>query len=90
MSCVEFRIGSPVTDNSVNPATHPVFYQLPSVITPRITRNFNFDRDNGQWVINGKVCELQRTPLHREQNSAENWLWSNPRSDWQHPIHVHL
>src|SRR5712671_5690595 len=89
-SCVEFRIGSAVTDNSVDPATHPVFYQLPSVITPRITRNFNFDRDNGQWVINGKFANCNELRFTVTQNSAENWLWSNPRSDWQHPIHVHL
>jgi len=24
------------------------------------------------------------------QNSAENWAIINPRSDWQHPIHIHL
>jgi FtsP/CotA-like multicopper oxidase with cupredoxin domain len=90
MSCVEFRIGSVVTDNSVNPATHPSFYQLPSVITPRITRNFNFDRDNGQWVINGRFANCNELRFAVTQNSAENWLLSNPRSDWQHPIHVHL
>jgi FtsP/CotA-like multicopper oxidase with cupredoxin domain len=90
MSCVEFRIGSPVTDNSVNPATHPVFYQLPSVITPRITRNFSFDRDNGQWVINGRFANCNELRFAVTQNSAENWLLSNPRGDWQHPIHIHL
>src|SRR3989441_580862 len=31
--CVEFRIGSSATDNSVDPATHPSFYQLPSIIS---------------------------------------------------------
>src|SRR5205085_4803005 len=38
--CMEFQIGSKVTDNSVDPATGPTFYTLPSVVTPRITRNF--------------------------------------------------
>ena len=90
LSCVEFRIGSPVTDNSVNPATHPSFYQLPSVITPRITRNFSFDRDNGQWVINDRFANCNELRFTVTQNSAENWLLMNPRSDWQHPIHIHL
>lgn len=88
--CVEFRIGSAVTDNSVDPATHPVYYQLPSVITPRITRNFEFDRDNGQWVINNRFANCNELRFTVTQNSAENWVLTNPRNDWQHPIHVHL
>lgn len=89
-SCVEFRIGSAVTDASVDPATHPVFYQLPSIITPRITRNFSFDRDNGQWVINNRFANCNELRFAVKQNSAENWVFQNPRNDWQHPIHVHL
>jgi FtsP/CotA-like multicopper oxidase with cupredoxin domain len=88
--CVEFQIGSAVADASVDPATHPVFYQLPSVITPRITRNFEFDRDNGQWVINNKFANCNELRYTVTQNSAENWVFKNPRNDWQHPIHVHL
>lgn len=88
--CVEFRIGSAVADNSVDPATHPSFYTLPSVITPRITRHFEFDRDNGQWVINGEFADCGDLRFTVTQNSAENWVLTNPRDDWQHPIHIHL
>jgi FtsP/CotA-like multicopper oxidase with cupredoxin domain len=88
--CVEFRIGAAVTDNSVNPATLPSYYTLPSIITPRITRNFEFDRDNGQWVINEKFANCNDIRFAVTQNSAENWVFINPRDDWQHPIHVHL
>lgn len=89
-SCVEFRIGSIVADGSVDPAAHPHFYALPSVVTPRITRNFSFDRDNGQWVINGQFADCNVNRFTVEQNSSENWVIINPRSDWQHPIHIHL
>jgi FtsP/CotA-like multicopper oxidase with cupredoxin domain len=89
-SCVEFRIGAAVADGSVDPATHPTFYQLPTVIAPRITRNFVFDRDNGQWVINNKFADCNELRFTVTQNSAENWAISNPRNDWQHPIHIHL
>jgi FtsP/CotA-like multicopper oxidase with cupredoxin domain len=89
-SCVEFRIGSAVADASVDPATHPVFYQLPSVITPRITRTFKFDRDNGQWTINDRFADCNDLRFTVTQNSAENWIFQNPRNDWQHPIHVHF
>jgi len=87
--CLEFRIGSAVADGSVNPATHPQFYQLPSVITPRVTRNFVFDRSNGQWVINDRFANCTEMRFTVEQNTAENWNIINPRSDWQHPIHIH-
>jgi FtsP/CotA-like multicopper oxidase with cupredoxin domain len=89
-SCVEFQIGAAVTDASVDPATHPQFYQLPSIITPRITRNFKFDRDNGQWVINDRFANCNELRFTIKQNSAENWNLSNPRDDWEHPIHTHL
>ncbi|HEU5238871.1 MAG TPA: multicopper oxidase domain-containing protein [Pyrinomonadaceae bacterium] len=88
--CVEFRIGASAADGSVDPATHPVFYQLPSVITPRITRNFLFDRNNGQWVINDRFANCNELRFTVTQNSAENWVLTNPRNDWQHPIHIHL
>ena len=88
--CVEFQIGAAVTDGSVDPATHPQFYQLPSIITPRITRNFKFDRDNGQWVINNRFANCNELRFTIQQNSAENWKLINPRDDWEHPIHTHL
>jgi len=88
--CVEFRIGAAVTDNSVDPATQPSFYTLPTVIAPRITRHFEFDRDNGQWVINERFANCNELRFTVTQNSAENWILTNPRDDWQHPIHVHL
>ena len=87
--CVEFRIGAAVTDNSLPPANQ-VFYTLPTVITPRITRNFLFDRDNGQWVINDRFANCNELRFTVTQNSAENWVLTNPRNDWQHPIHIHL
>ena len=88
--CVEFQIGAAVTDGSVDPATHPQFYQLPSIITPRITRNFKFDRDNGQWTINDRFANCNELRFTIQQNSAENWKLINPRDDWEHPIHTHL
>ncbi len=89
-SCVEFRIGASVADNSVDPATHPHFYDLPPVVTPRIVRNFKFDRSNGQWVINDRFANCNELRFTVTQNSAENWVLTNPRDDWQHPIHIHL
>jgi FtsP/CotA-like multicopper oxidase with cupredoxin domain len=93
---LEFRVeGDPVTDNSVNPATitrevlgRTYFYDVPARQTPRITRNFKFDRDNGQWVINDRVFD--DAPRFRvKRNTAEHWNLEGG-FDWSHPIHIHF
>lgn len=82
-------------DNSVDPATQPVFYTLPSkTATPRTQREFKFDltRD-GQWVINDKFMDCDEVRFRVKQNSVENWTLKNPsrsRDSWAHPIHIHF
>jgi FtsP/CotA-like multicopper oxidase with cupredoxin domain len=101
---LQFRVTGPkVADNSVNPATNPTFYQLPSTnVTPRIVRTFKFDRLNGQWSINGQFMDCrygnggtggESTETFRftvQQNSVEQWLLTNLTGDWTHPVHIHL
>jgi FtsP/CotA-like multicopper oxidase with cupredoxin domain len=101
---LQFRVsGTAVTDDSVDPATNPTFYQLPSTTaTPRIVRTFKFDRLNGQWSINGQFMDCgygnggtggESTETFRftvQQNSVEHWLLTNLSGDWTHPIHIHL
>src|SRR5262249_3269073 len=99
---LQFRVsGSAVTDNSVNPANNPRFYQLPSTsATPRVTRTFKFDRLNGQWSINGQFMncgaiqprsKFTSAPRFQvQQNSVENWILFNATGDWTHPVHIHL
>ncbi len=89
-TCVQFRLGAVVADGSVDPATNPTFYQLPSVVAPRITRNFKFERDNGQWAINGQFADCNTIRFTVQQNTAENWVLLNSSGGWQHPIHIHL
>jgi len=101
---LQFQITGPkVPDNSVNPATNPTFYQLPSTnVDPRIVRTFKFDRLNGQWSINGQFMDCgyanggtggESTEMFRftvQQNSVEEWLLTNLSGDWTHPVHIHL
>ena len=83
--------GPSVADNSVNPATNPTFYQLPSTnVTPRVTRTFKFDRLNGQWSINGQFMTCDHFRFLVERNSVENWILFNATGDWTHPVHIHL
>ncbi len=99
---LQFRVsGTSVSDGSVDPATNPTFYSLPSTsATPRVTRTFKFDRLNGQWSINGQFMSCGAiTPrsifanpprFEVQQNSVENWILANGTGDWTHPIHIPL
>ena len=87
---LQFRVVSdPVTDNSVNPATNPTFYQVPTRVTERITRCFKFDRNNGQWVINDKFFDCNEVRFRVKRNTAEIWQLEGG-FDWSHPIHIHF
>lgn len=89
---LEFRIGEPVPDNSVDPATGPTFYQVP-VINPaesRLTRIFEFERKNGQWAINDKFASCDEIRFRVQRNSVERWKLRNSSGGWAHPIHIHL
>jgi FtsP/CotA-like multicopper oxidase with cupredoxin domain len=89
---MQFRVTGPkVADNSVNPASNPSFYQLPSTqAAPRIVRTFKFDRLNGQWSINGQFMDCNTFRFAVQQNSVEQWLLTNLTGDWTHPVHIHL
>jgi FtsP/CotA-like multicopper oxidase with cupredoxin domain len=97
---LQFRVSpNAVSDDSVDPATNPTFYQLPSTdAEARIVRTFKFDRLNGQWSINGQFMDCgigpsgfsERFRFAVQQNSSEQWLLTNLTGDWTHPVHIHL
>jgi len=89
---LQFRVsGKAVTDDSVDPATNPTFYQLPDTTAEtRIVRTFKFDRLNGQWSVNGQFMDCNTFRFAVRQNSVEQWLLTNLTGDWTHPIHIHL
>jgi FtsP/CotA-like multicopper oxidase with cupredoxin domain len=89
---LQFNVSSRrVQDGSVNPATNPTFYALPSTNTPpRIIRTFKFDRLNGQWSVNGQFMDCNEFRFTVSQNSSEQWILTNLTGDWTHPIHIHL
>jgi FtsP/CotA-like multicopper oxidase with cupredoxin domain len=87
---LQFRVSSrSVTDNSGDPNTQ-TFYQLPSMVDPRVTRTFKFDRLNGQWSINSQFMDCNTIRFKVAQNSVENWILTNATGDWTHPVHIHL
>ena len=80
-----------VADNSVDPATHPQFYSLPSTTpAPRVTRTFDFDNSNGGWTINERFMDCNAPRFTVQQNTVEHWILINSSGGWQHPIHIHF
>lgn len=54
------------------------------------TREWRFHRNNGQWVINGKVWNKKRIDAKVNLGDIEIWKIYNNAGGWFHPIHVHL
>jgi len=82
---------TPVADDSADPEDMK-FYELPSIVEPRITRTLKFDRLNGQWSINGQFVDptFEAPRIRVGLNTVENWILSNITGNWTHPIHIHF
>jgi len=88
---LQFRVGTAVRDDSVDPANQPHFYDLPDKTeAPRVTRNFRFERTNGQWAVNQRFFNCNQSRFRVRRNSVERWILENSSGGWQHPIHIHL
>lgn len=88
--------GPVVADNSINPANIPAsqavyFYDFPDTLpAPRVTRTFEFERNNGQWAVNGKFADCADIRFKIKRNTVEHWIFQNNSGGWQHPIHMHF
>jgi FtsP/CotA-like multicopper oxidase with cupredoxin domain len=92
---VKLEVVGTATDNSlpVNAAT--TFYTLPPKnLTPRVTREFKFERKNGQWAINNKffdhTCGPNVVRFRMKKGFPEHFIFKNSSGGWQHPIHLHV
>ena len=56
----------------------------------RITRTFKFERESGQWAINGDFVDCTQFRFAIERTTAERWILENGGGGWSHPIHIHL
>ncbi len=87
---VRFDVVLPsVPDSPPLPAT---FYDLPPA--PRSeavnTREFKFERRNGQWAINGEFMDCETPRATPSRGTAEIWRLRNSSGGWAHPIHIHF
>ena len=77
----EYRIGAVVADASSNPATIASFapITLPPLETPLVTRTFDFDKRNGQWIVNGRPISCDEVRFTMKRNTTERWIY---KSGW--------
>ena len=54
------------------------------------TREWRFERTNGQWVINGQVWDQNRVDANPQLGDVEIWRLFNNGGGWFHPVHIHL
>jgi FtsP/CotA-like multicopper oxidase with cupredoxin domain len=80
-----------VPDNSLPPPYR--FYELPMPTAAELAkarvRTWRFERDRGQWSINGKFFDPDTPGALISQGSGEIWVLQNNSGGWQHPIHIH-
>ena len=80
-----------VEDNSLPPPY--TFYELPTPTAAELAkarvRTWNFDRDRGQWTINGKFFDPDTPGALIPEGNSEIWVLQNSSGGWQHPIHIH-
>jgi len=80
-----------VEDNSLPPPY--TFYELPTPTADELAnarvRNWNFNRDRGQWTINGKFFDPDNPGALIPEGNSEIWVLQNDSGGWQHPIHIH-
>jgi len=79
--------------DSLNPGNEVMALQASQAVT---TRRFQFERDGGNWVINGTTWEdvirsnFQFTLAKPKRNDVEIWEFQNSSGGWFHPVHVHF
>ena len=88
---LELRIGTVAADASRDPATITDFapISLPPLEAAVITRTFDFDRWNGQWVVNGRPISCDELRFTMQRNTTERWIFKSGFG-WSHPIHNHF
>ncbi|HET9594016.1 MAG TPA: multicopper oxidase family protein [Anaeromyxobacteraceae bacterium] len=89
---VQFRVGprSAAPDATVAPGTRlrPNTPIGPGEIVR--TRQFEFERSDGAWQINGRFFDPARSDANPALGTAERWILKNGGGGWWHPIHIHL
>lgn len=90
MRILRFDIGNkPVADRSQVPDVLRVMPPPPD-LSNAVRRYWEFDRNNGQWSVNGKLFDMNFIAAQPVAGQPEIWTFKNGGTGWHHPIHFHL
>jgi FtsP/CotA-like multicopper oxidase with cupredoxin domain len=83
-----------VGDAPDSPPIPDVLAEYPPVDLNEVvgTRIWDFDLVNGQFLINGKVFDANRSDAQIQKGTAEKWILRNKlkKATWSHPVHIHF
>jgi FtsP/CotA-like multicopper oxidase with cupredoxin domain len=85
---LRFEVGERTADYSMIPT---FLRELPPSSLARVAREraWKFERNNGQWAINGRFLDPERVDAAVRQGVPEIWTLE-AGGGWAHPIHIHL
>jgi spore coat protein A len=86
---LRFDVVRNAVDTSAVPPVLRTIHHIPEA-QATVRRQFVFERDNGQWVINGKTFDPNRIDAQPRVGDTEIWTLVNGGGGWLHPIHIHL
>lgn len=86
---MRFDVVRQESDNSSIPSEPRKFNPLLASSAVR-TRTFRFERNGGQWKINGRTWDKTRVDANPGYGDTEIWRLVNTGGSWVHPVHIHL
>ena len=65
--------------------------QLAPLVVPRNTRvrKWEFDRENDQWTVNGRLFDISKPAAIVKRGVDEVWELKG-KGSWHHPVHIHF
>ncbi len=89
---LKFIVGEAVPDPSHVPDVLRPFAPIaPAVLAAAIRREFQFNRQQGAWAINGLLAGDLSFPITQSPlDTPEIWHLVNGGGGWAHPVHIHL
>lgn len=93
---MRFIVEDTVSDDTNNAVLPSTLRNVPSPVQANITKNFEFERVSGHWVINGVGwADIEHRILTRPTLGADEiWELGNSIGDGNitgvHPVHIHL
>ncbi|KAL9091370.1 MAG: hypothetical protein Q9159_001454 [Coniocarpon cinnabarinum] len=95
-SVMRFVVGDTVSDSSNNDLPSALANPNANVQNPpnngAVDQTFNFQRNGGQWTINGVVYDdvEARTLARPPMGTVQNWELRYAAGPGVHPVHIHL